>query len=194
MAASPAAAEDAVDQEQHHDGQIAAEDDARVPGPGPNDGGRGVHELEQPRGEDAAHRSHQDGEHNSGADCLYGGHRRAFGIVFADAARYRRGGGHGETHGDGEDDHDDRFGESDRSHRVGTEARHPEGVDHAEGGFHHHLQDGGNGEQGDAPGQTALREILRGAGQRFAQELPLAAGCRPHGRLHLSLSGYSDPC
>ena len=77
--------------------------------------------------------SHQDGEHNSSADCLYGGHRCAFGIVLPDAARHRRGGGHGEAHGDGEDKYDDRFGESDRSHRVGAEARHPEGVDHAEG-------------------------------------------------------------
>ena len=137
--------------------------------------------------------SHQDGEHNARADRLHGGHRRAFGIVLPDAARHRRGGGHGEPHGDGEDDHDDGFGESDGSHGVGAEARHPEGVDHAEGGLHHHLQNGGNGEQGDAPGQTALREILRGAGKRFAQELPLAAGWRQHGRLHLSLSGYSDP-
>ena len=53
--------------------------------------------------------------------------------------------------------YDDGFGESHGSHGVGTETRHPEGIHHAEGGFHHHFENGGNGQQGDAPGQTALR-------------------------------------
>jgi hypothetical protein len=134
-----------------------------------------VHELEQSRRERVAHRSHEDGEQASGADRLHGSHRSALGVVLPYAARHGRRGGHGQPHGNREDDYDDGFGKPDGSHGVGAEAGHPEGVDHAEGGLHHHLQNRGYGEQGDAPRQTALREILRGAAQRFAQESPLAA-------------------
>jgi len=41
-----AAAENAVDQEDHQDGEIATQDEARVPGPRLNDRGRGVHESQ----------------------------------------------------------------------------------------------------------------------------------------------------
>jgi hypothetical protein len=122
-----------------------------------------VHELEQARSERVAHRPHEDGEHASGADRLHGSHRSALGVVLPDAAGHGGGGGRGQPHGNCEDNHDDGFGKPHGSHGVGTEAGHPEGIDHAEGGLHHHLQNGGNGQQGDAPGQTALREILRGA-------------------------------
>ena len=157
--------------------------------------GRGMHEGEQMRGEGVSRDAEQDGEHDSAADSLYGGDGRALGIVLADAAGDRRGGGHGEPHGDREDEHDDGFGEPDGGHRVGAEPGHPEGVDHAERGFHHHFEDGRDGEQSDAAGEAALGKILCGAGQGLAQELPFALRLwlGMQSRLHKYLAEESSP-
>ena len=110
------------------------------------------------------------------------------GIFFADAPRDGRGGGHAEADPDTEDQDHERLGQSHHRYGIRPELRHPEGIHHAEGGFHDHFADGGDGEQGDPAVQAAFGEVLVRPRQRLADETPLAGKnfwCCGNGFLHI---------
>ncbi len=163
-------AEYAIDQEQKHDAGIAAEDHGSIARADADHARRGMHETEQLRREMGARDSHHDGHKHAEADSLDGGNGSAFVVLFADAAGHGGSGSHAQSERDAKNENHQGFGETHDGHGVGAQASHPESVDHPEGGFHGHFQNGGDSQQRDAAAEAPFGEILMRAGDGLANE------------------------
>ena len=178
-------AEDRVVEEEHDDRAATAERDARVAGASGDDGGRSSHQAEEVRGFDAGRNSERRGNEEPEHDGLNGGDGGVFRIFLADAARHHRGGGQGNAEADGEDQSENRLGQSDGGDGIGAEPPDPEGIDHGKERFEHHLQHHGDGEQQDRAIQAAGGEVLMRTAQGFADRRPeTTLGLRLDGETH----------
>jgi hypothetical protein len=103
---------------------------------------------------------------------LYSSNCCAGWVFFADAAGDHGGGGEAQAEANGEDQAEERFGESNGGDRIRAETADPEDVDDGEERFQDHLEDHGNGQEKDGAIKAARREILMRAAEGFADRAP----------------------
>ena len=93
-------------------------------------------------------------------------------VLLTSSSGHQRGGPHAETDRQGKDQRQERLGESDGGHGVGSQSRDKEDVADGEHRLHDHLQHHGNGQQNDGATQAPFREILLGALDGLSEGLP----------------------
>jgi hypothetical protein len=138
--------------------------------------GRAAHQAEQVIGEQHSRQRHHRSQHQTEKDRLRRRDPGALPVTFPNAASDHRCCRHAGTDGDREEDADHGFGEPDRGHGVGAEARHEEGIGEGEDRLHHHLEHHWDREQDDGAADWAGGELELFAGQG---ELD----CRPGARV-----------
>ena len=176
------AAEDRVDDEEHHDGGLAAQHHARVARSDPEHRRRCAHQREQAWREGDAQGAEENGATDAERDRLDRRPRRRFAVLLADAPRHDRGGPDAQAHRQGVDEREHRLGEPDGGDRVRAEPPDEEDVGDGEDALHRHLQHHGNGQQQDGAPDRAFGVVLLGPANRLAdvgpEPAPLHRGSR----------------
>jgi hypothetical protein len=166
------AAEGRVDEEQQQDRRVAAQHPGGV-GPAHLDHRRGrAHQLQQlPRPDEAGQGERRRGQ-DAYDDGLHCRSRSQVGVLLADAPGHEGGGGHGQTHGQAEDDGQQRLRQPYCRHRVGSKPAHPEHVQDAEDRLHQHLEDHRHGKQEDGSVQRAFGVVVVAALHGLLEQRP----------------------